>query len=51
MRQFMTEAEKEGADTKVLGLQIAQYAGDWLSQHILVMDQKYAGFMHEKGIS
>lgn len=51
MRKFMAEAETKGADTKVLGLQIAQFAGDWLSQHILVMDQKYTSFMHEKGIS
>lgn len=47
----MAEAETEGTNTKGLGLQIARFAGDWLSQHILVMDKKYAGFMHEQGIS
>lgn len=51
MKEFIAKVEKEGADTKELALKIAQFAGDWLSQHILVMDQKYANFMHEKGIN
>lgn len=51
MKEFMAEVEKEGSDTKKLALEIAQFAGDWLMNHILGMDQKYSGFMHEKGIS
>ena len=63
MRQFMSEADKvngearegdlgqkEGANTKDLALKIAQFSGDWLTNHILVMDHKYIAFMHEAGI-
>ena len=51
MRQFMSEAEKEGANTKDLALKIAQFSGDWLMNHILVVDHKYIAFMHEAGIN
>lgn len=50
MKQFISEVEREGADTKALAIKIAEFAGDWLMNHILVMDQKYASFMREAGI-
>lgn len=50
MKEFVAEVEKEGIDTKKLAIDIAQFAGDWLSNHIIVMDQKYTGFMRENGI-
>ena len=64
MKQFMSEVDKvngearegdlgqkEGADTKNLALQMAEFAGDWLMGHILAIDQKYTKFMHEMGIN
>lgn len=50
MKQFVAQAEKEGTDTKKLALEIAEFAGDWLMNHIIVMDKKYVDFMREVGI-
>ena len=50
MKGFIAEAEKDGADAKNLALQMAEFAGDWLMNHILAMDKKYEEFMREAGI-
>jgi hemerythrin len=34
-----------------LAVTIAEFAGDWLNQHILNMDQKYKHFVHEAGLT
>ena len=48
---FISEAEKEGVNTKKIILEIAEFAGSWLLNHIMEMDQKYVEFMHNNGIS
>ncbi|MFH0804124.1 MAG: bacteriohemerythrin [Candidatus Zambryskibacteria bacterium] len=50
MDQFWIQAKKEGADTKKVAFQIAEFAGSWLINHIMIMDQKYTDFMHDNGI-
>ncbi len=50
MDKFIAEAEKEGSDTKKMTIEIAEFAGSWLMNHIMDIDQKYIEFMHEKGI-
>ncbi|MEK7635408.1 MAG: bacteriohemerythrin [Patescibacteria group bacterium] len=50
MDTFIADANREGADTKKIVLEIAEFAGSWLVNHIMVIDQKYIKFMHEKGI-
>jgi len=47
---FMAETEKEGVDTKKIIIEIAEFAGSWLVNHIMKMDQKYTEFMHNNGI-
>lgn len=47
---FMTETEKAEIDTKKMALEIAEFAGSWLTNHIMAMDQKYTEFMHNNGI-
>ncbi len=44
-------AEKRKTNKEELATQMAEYVGDWLKDHILVMDRKYSEFLHEKGIS
>ena len=50
MDEFIVEAEKEGADIKRIVIEIAEFAGSWLMNHIMLMDQKYIKFMHSNGI-
>jgi hemerythrin-like metal-binding protein len=50
MDQFINSAKQEGADTKKIALEVAEFAGSWLMNHIMVMDQKYVGFIRENGI-
>jgi hemerythrin len=50
MKQFIVETEMVGADVKNISLEIAEFAGSWLINHIMVVDQKYIGFMRENGI-
>jgi len=50
MDEFINKAKKEGVDTKKIALEIAELAGSWLVNHIMVVDQKYIEFMHSNGI-
>jgi hemerythrin-like metal-binding protein len=50
MDQFINESKKDGTDAKKLMTEIAEFAGSWLLNHVMEMDQKYVGFMHNKGI-
>lgn len=50
MKGFVVDVEKAGVDTQNLALKIAEFAGDWLMNHILVMDKKYEAFMRGNGI-
>lgn len=48
--EFINATKKETGTKKVL-LEIAQFAGSWLMNHIMNVDQKYAGFMKENGVN
>lgn len=58
--EFINKAKQGGAEidptslelneTKKIILEIAEFAGSWLINHVMNMDQKYVGFMHENGI-
>ena len=48
--EFINKAKRESTNTKNVMLEIAEFAGSWLVNHIMNMDQKYVGFMHENGI-
>jgi hemerythrin len=50
MDAFITEARKENVDVKKTVLQIAEFAGSWLVNHIMDTDQKYIDFMRKNGI-
>lgn len=50
MDGFIAEAEKKGPDTKKITMEIAEFAGSWLMNHIMDMDQKYVGFMYENWV-
>jgi hemerythrin-like metal-binding protein len=51
MKEFCTEMEKPDIDTKKTAVEMAEFAGSWLANHVMAMDQKYIGFMHENGIN
>lgn len=50
MKEFIYEAEKNEADAKKIALDVASFAGSWLVNHIMNVDQKYVDFMHKSGI-
>ncbi len=50
MDEFIAKAEKEEVDTKKIIIKIAEFAGSWLVNHIMDMDQKYVEFMRSNGI-
>lgn len=50
MDEFMNKVRKESG-SKDLMLEIAEFAGSWLMNHIMDLDQKYAIFFREKGVS
>jgi hemerythrin len=50
MKEFMARVELEELGSKKLALEIAEFAGNWLMNHIMVEDKKYVGFMIENGI-
>ncbi len=51
MDKFLAEAENKNADTKATALKMAEFAGSWLINHIMDMDQKYIDFMRSNGIN
>lgn len=50
VRKLMSAAEQRDADIKKIGKEIADYAGNWLVNHIKVMDKGYGKFFHEHGV-
>jgi hemerythrin-like metal-binding protein len=50
MRKFMDDANEAGTDVNKIVLEIAEFAGSWLVNHVMNVDQKYVGFMRENGI-
>ena len=50
MKRLVAEAGEERANTKKIALEAAEFAGSWLINHVMETDQKYVGFMHNKGI-
>lgn len=50
MDQFLLQAKTAGGDTKKTAFEIAEFAGSWLVNHIMEMDQKYAAFLHSQGL-
>ena len=50
MKKLVDAVEKESPDTKALSNEMAAFAGDWLTNHIMAMDKKYVDFMHKNGI-
>lgn len=47
---FMLKAEQESADTEKIGKEMAEFAGNWLLNHIRVVDKGYSNFFHEHGM-
>jgi len=46
--EFMTEKEQDKLDTKKMIIEIAEFTGIWLTNHIMSADQKYATFLRNK---
>ncbi len=40
----------KNVDKKEVLKEIAEFTGDWLMKHILIMDKKYTEFFNEKGV-
>lgn len=49
-KDFENKIRNKGVDKKAILKEVAEFAGDWLMRHILVMDKKYSEFFNEKGI-
>jgi hemerythrin-like metal-binding protein len=50
IREFMERAKVPDADVKKIIDEFADYAGEWLLGHILVLDKAYTKFFNEHGI-
>lgn len=50
MKTLFNNARQEKADVKNMAKEAAEYAGNWLSQHILVMDKEYTKVFKDHGI-
>ncbi|MBN2093913.1 MAG: hemerythrin family protein [Candidatus Zambryskibacteria bacterium] len=50
MDEFINQISQENADNKKVATKIASFAGSWLLNHIMNMDQKYSGFMRKHGV-
>ena len=51
MNKFKVESDQAGADIAKIAEELAEYASDWLINHIIVEDKKYVQFMSQNGIS
>lgn len=49
-KEYISEAQSEGADAVKVAETAAAYAGQWLLKHILFMDKQYTKFFQEKGL-
>lgn len=50
MKKLFNNARQEDADVKNIAKEAAEYAGNWLSKHILVMDKGYVRVFIEHGV-
>jgi len=50
VKDFENEIRDKNNDKKISLGRIAVFAGNWLLNHILIMDKKYSEFFNEKGI-
>lgn len=48
---FINKAKRESVDTKKIMLEIAEFAGSWLINHVMNTDQKYVDFMKENRVT
>lgn len=49
VEEMMNNARLDG-DTKEIAKKMANFAGEWLMDHIMVVDQRYADFFVSKGL-
>ena len=49
-KDLINQIRDKNIDKKVVLKEVAEFAGNWLMQHILIMDKKYSSFFNEKGI-
>ena len=47
---FINQIRDKNKDKKVVIKEVAEFAGNWLMQHILIMDKRYSEFFNEKGV-
>ena len=50
MKKLFNNARQESADVKSMAKEAAEYAGNWLVKHILVMDKGYTKVFIEHGV-
>lgn len=49
-KDFISQIRDINKDKKMVLEEIADFAGNWLMHHILIMDKKYSKFFNKKGI-
>lgn len=47
---YISRIRKNDQNIEELSEEVAEYAGNWLLKHILVMDKKYSAFFNEHGV-
>lgn len=50
MKKLFNNARQESTDVKSMAQEAAEYAGNWLAKHILVMDKGYVRVFIEHGV-
>ncbi len=49
-KKYLNDLRDPASDTAKIARAMAIYAGDWLKEHILVMDKQYTAVFHEHGL-
>ena len=50
MVEYLDRVRAGGEDMCALVREIADYSGNWLASHILVMDKRFAGYFRDHGL-
>lgn len=50
VKELIGKINEEGADQKELIKEAADFAGDWLLNHILLVDKQYSKFFNEHNV-
>jgi hemerythrin-like metal-binding protein len=50
IKELITKAETESVNQKEIIQEAANFAGDWLLNHILIVDKQYSKFFNEHGL-